>query len=90
MLVIRDQLLGVLLLALAASTASAPLAWTYATGNYSWAVAVSPDGRYVIGGSDDMRSYSFRTDSGGVPSWTYSSSEYVQNVAKPADEFGIG
>lgn len=40
-------------LALAISTASAPLAWTYATENYSRAVAVSSDGRYVIAGGSD-------------------------------------
>ena len=71
-----------LLLALATTAGSVPLAWTYATGNYSWAVAVSGDGRYVIAGSDDMRTYFFSADaSEGRPIWTYSADGYVRHVA---------
>jgi len=70
-----------MLLALAVTTGSAPLAWTYRTGNYSWAVAVSSDGRYVIAGSDDMHTYFFDTSSlGGKPSWIHDASGYVRHV----------
>ena len=71
-----------MLLALAVTTGSAPLAWTYMTGNYSWAVAVSSDGRYVIAGSDDMRAYFFDTRSAdGKPLWSYATNGYVRHVA---------
>ena len=71
-----------LILLLAATTGSAPLAWTYATGNYSWTAAVSHDGRYVIAGSDDMHTYLFKTDaSRGKPMWTHLARGYVRHVA---------
>jgi len=71
-----------LLLALAATMGPVPLAWTYATGNYSWTVAVSSDGRYVIAGSDDMHAYFFSADaSEGRPVWTLSAHGYVRHVA---------
>jgi len=47
-----------LFVVLAVTASSAPFAWTYRTGNYAWAVAVSDDGRYVIAGSDDMQEIS--------------------------------
>ena len=59
----------------------APLVWTYATGNYSWTVAVSHDGRYLIAGSDDMHTYFFKTDAGASPVWTHSAQGYVRHVA---------
>lgn len=60
----------------------APLVWTYATGNYAWAVAVSGDGRHVIVGSDDLHTYFFDAKSmGGKPLWTHESQGYVRNVA---------
>ena len=75
-----------ILLALAATTNSAPLAWTFPTGNYSWTVAVSNDGRYVIAGSDDMRAYFFRSDApDGKPTWTHSAQGYVRHVAISSD-----
>ncbi len=80
-LVTREQLPAILLLVLATSTESAPLAWTYTAGNYSWAVAVSHDGQYIVAGSDDVRTYFFKTDSDGIPLWTHPSSGYVRNVA---------
>lgn len=71
-----------LFLALALTAGSAPLAWTYKTGNYSWAVAVSDDGRYVIAGSDDMRTYFFDSRSGdGRPLWSHAAKGYVRQVA---------
>lgn len=71
-----------MLLALAVTTGSAPLAWAYRTGNYSWAVAVSSDGRYVIAGSDDMYSYFFDSQSTyGKPLWSYKALGYVRHVA---------
>ena len=70
------------LFALAASTGFVPLAWSYATGNYSWAVAVSDDGRYVIAGSDDMHTYFFESDARqGLPTWIHSAQGYVRHVA---------
>lgn len=73
---------AVMLLALAVTTGSAPLAWSYECGNYSWAVAVSSDGRYVIAGSDDMHAYFFSTDSAeGKPQWSYTARGYVRHVA---------
>jgi len=80
-LVFRSQVLAVLFIALATSSTAAPLAWSYRTGNYSWAVAVSRDGRYVVCGSDDMHAYFFGTGSKGVPAWSYLSSGYVRHVA---------
>ena len=75
-----------LLLALAATSASAPLAWTYKSGNYSWAVAVSADGRYVIAGSDDMYTYFFDTKStDGTPLWSFRSGGYVRDVVISRD-----
>ena len=72
----------VMLLALAVTTGSAPLAWSYKCGNYSWAVAVSSDGRHVIAGSDDMHAYFFSADSAeGKPLWSYMASGYVRHVA---------
>lgn len=72
----------VMLLALAVTTGSAPLAWSYKCGNYSWAVAVSSDGRHVLAGSDDMRAYFFATDSAdGKPLWSYTARGYVRHVA---------
>ena len=69
------------LLLVLATTSLAPLAWTYAAGNYSWAVAVSSDGRYVIAGSDDMHTYFFSADaSDGRPIWSYSGEGYVRHV----------
>jgi WD40 repeat protein len=71
-----------MLLALAVATSSAPLAWSYKCGNYSWAVAVSSDGRHVIAGSDDMRAYFFAADSAdGKPLWSYTARGYVRHVA---------
>jgi len=76
------QTCAVMLLALAVTTGSAPLAWSYKCGNYSWAVAVSSDGRHVIAGSDDMRAYFFATDSAeGKPLWSYTARGYVRHVA---------
>ena len=70
------------ILALAATTGSVPLAWSYATGNYSWTVAVSDDGGYVIAGSDDMHTYFFKTDaSQSAPTWIHSAQGYVRHVA---------
>lgn len=75
-----------LLLTLAVTTNSAPLALTYRTGNYSWAVAVSHDGRYVIAGSDDMQVYFFDTQSAeGKPLWSYATHGYVRHVAVSGD-----
>ena len=71
-----------ILIALTLGTASAPLAWTYTTGNYLWAVAVSRDGRYAIAGSDDMRAYFFNTKSAeGEPLWSHAAHGYVRDVA---------
>ena len=63
------------------ASGTAPLVWTYATGNYSWTVAVSHDGQYLIAGSDDMHAYFFRTDAGASPVWTHSAQGYVRHVA---------
>lgn len=63
------------------ASGTAPLVWTYATGNYSWTVAVSHDGQYLIAGSDDMHAYFFRTDAGASPVWTHSAEGYVRHVA---------
>jgi len=63
------------------ASGAAPLVWTYATGNYSWTVAVSHDGRYLIAGSDDMHAYFFKTDAGATPAWTHSAQAYVRHVA---------
>ncbi len=77
---------AVVLIALAGSLGSAPLAWTYATGNYVWAVAVSRDGRYAIAGSDDMHTYFFDIASvDGKPLWSYTASGYVRDVAVSED-----
>jgi len=71
---------------LAATTGSAPLVLTYRTGNYSWAVAVSHDGRYVIAGSDDMHVYFFDTQSAeDKPLWSYATRGYVRHVAVSGD-----
>lgn len=71
-----------LIILLMATTSTAPLAWTYATGNYSWTVAVSHDGRYVIAGSDDMHTYFFQADSSqGKPLWSHLAHGYVRHVA---------
>jgi WD40 repeat protein len=71
-----------MLLVLAVTAGSAPLAWSYKCGNYSWAVAVSSDGRHVIAGSDDMHAYFFSADSAeGKPLWSYTTSGYVRHVA---------
>jgi WD40 repeat protein len=71
-----------LFVALALTAGSAPLAWAYKTGNYSWAVAVSRDGRYVIAGSDDMHTYFFDSSSGdGKPLWSHAAQGYVRHVA---------
>ena len=69
----------VALLMTAAGTA--PLVWTYATGNYSWTVAVSHDGQYAIAGSDDTHTYFFKTDAGANPIWAHSAQGYVRHVA---------
>jgi len=75
-----------LLIALALGSGSAPLVWTYRTGNYSWAVAVSHDGRYVIAGSDDMHVYFFDTHlTEGKPLWSYATHGYVRHVAIARD-----
>lgn len=63
------------------ASGAAPLVWTYATGNYSWAVAVSHDGQYLIAGSDDMHAYFFKTNAGANPVWSYSAQGYVRHVA---------
>jgi WD40 repeat protein len=63
------------------ASGTAPLVWTYATGNYSWTVAVSHDGQYLIAGSDDMHAYFFKTDAGASPVWTHSAQGYVRHVA---------
>ena len=63
------------------TTGAAPLVWTYATGNYSWTVAVSHDGQYLIAGSDDMHTYFFKIDAGASPVWTHSAQGYVRHVA---------
>ena len=64
------------------SSGSAPLAWTYMTGNYSWAVAVSLDGRFVVAGSDDMHTYFFETSLGGSkPLWSHETHGYVRHVS---------
>ena len=77
-----NQIPAVLLVALLVSAGSAPLAWTYHTGNYLWAVAVSDDGLYAIAGSDDMRTYFFDTAfAKGEPLWLHESSGYVRQVA---------
>ena len=71
---------------MAATTGSAPLVLTYRTGNYSWAVAVSHDGRYVIAGSDDMHVYFFDTQSAeDKPLWSYATHGYVRHVAVSGD-----
>jgi WD40 repeat protein len=71
-----------LLVALTVGASSAPLAWTYTTGNYLWAVAVSRDGRYAIAGSDDMHAYFFNTKSvDGQPLWSHATRGYVRDVA---------
>jgi len=71
-----------LLLTLAVTTGTAPLAWTYRTGNYVWAVAVSSDGRHAIAGSDDMRTYFFDTKSSeNQLLWSLATSGYVRQVA---------
>jgi WD40 repeat protein len=70
------------MIALLMTTAgTAPLVWTYATGNYSWTAAVSHDGQYLIAGSDDMHTYFFKTDAGANPVWTHSAQGYVRHVA---------
>ncbi len=60
---------------------TAPLVWTYATGNYSWTATVSHDGQYLIAGSDDMHAYFFKTDAGASPVWAHSAQGYVRHVA---------
>jgi WD40 repeat protein len=76
----------VLLLTLTVTTGSTPLVLTYRTGDYSWAVAVSHDGRYVIAGSDDMHAYFFGTQSAeGKPLWSYATHGYVRHVAVSGD-----
>jgi WD40 repeat protein len=72
--------LAMIVLLMTASGA-APLIWTYATGNYSWTVAVSHDGQYLIAGSDDMHAYFFKIDAGANPVWTHSAQGYVRHVA---------
>jgi len=82
----RSQICAALLVTLAMSTGTAPIAWSYKTGNYSWAVAVSHDGRYVIAGSDDMRTYFFDAGSvDGKPLWVHDASGYVRHVAISRD-----
>ncbi len=77
-----SQISAALLVVLVVSAGSAPLAWTYHTGNYLWAVAVSDDGLYAIAGSDDMRTYFFDTAfAKGEPLWLHESSGYVRQVA---------
>jgi len=64
------------------STGAVPVAWTYKTGNYAWTVAVSHDGRHVVAGSDDMRTYFFDADStAGKPLWIHNAGGYVRHVA---------
>lgn len=76
------QTCAILLVTLAASAASAPLAWSYRSGNYLWAVAVSRDGMYAIAGSDDMHAYFFETQSAkGEPLWSHEAQGYVRDVA---------
>jgi len=78
----RNRALPFLVLALVITTGSSPLAWSYSTGNYLWAAAVSRDGRYVIIGSDDMRVYFFDVwSTDGQPLWSYACSGYVRHVA---------
>jgi WD40 repeat protein len=72
--------LGMIALLMTAAGA-APLVWTYATGNYSWTVAVSHDGQYLIAGSDDMHTYFFKIDASANPVWTHSAQGYVRHVA---------
>ena len=71
---------------LALTTGPAPLTWTYRTGNYLWAVAVSNDGEYVIAGSDDAHVYFFDAHlAEGKPLWSYPTSGYVRHVAIAKD-----
>ena len=80
------QTSAALLLVLAATASPAPLAWTYVTGNYSWTVATSHDGRYVIAGSDDMHTYFFKVDTpDGTPRWTHLAGGYVRHVTISRD-----
>jgi WD40 repeat protein len=71
----------VMIALLVTAAGAAPLVWTYATGNYSWTVAVSHDGQYLIAGSDDMHTYFFKIDASANPVWTYSAQGYVRHVA---------
>jgi len=81
-----NQAWATLLIALTLTAAPTPLIWNYRTGNYSWAVAVSQDGRYVIAGSDDSHVYFFDTSlTEGKPLWSYATRGYVRHVAIAKD-----
>lgn len=81
-----NQAWAALLIALTLTAAPTPLIWNYRTGNYSWAVAVSQDGRYVIAGSDDLHVYFFDTSlAEGKPLWSYATHGYVRHVAIAKD-----
>ena len=81
-----NQASAALLVALALTTSSAPLTWSYRTGNYLWAVAVSNDGQYVIAGSDDAHVYFFDAHlAEGKPLWSYPTTGYVRHVAIAKD-----
>ena len=81
-----NQASAALLIALAFTTGQAPLTWSYRTGNYAWAVAVSNDGQYVIAGSDDAHVYFFDAHlAEGKPLWSYPTTGYVRHVAIAKD-----
>jgi len=83
-LILAQHYRVLMLVAMVATANSAPLSWSYAAGNYSWAVAVSGDGRYAIAGSDDMQTYFFHTAE-GVPLWSHPANGYVRHVAISRD-----
>nr|MDO8135048.1 WD40 repeat domain-containing protein [Candidatus Njordarchaeum guaymaensis] len=62
---------------------SAPL-WTYTTGGYVRAVAVSEDGSTIVAGSYDNKIYVFGRQSNATM-WTYKTSSDIYNVAVSAN-----
>ncbi len=62
--------------------------WTYSTGTYSHAVAISSDGLYIAAGSDNGNLYLFHKDS-STPLWVFSAGANVSSVAISSNGFYI-